>query len=61
MKTSAGMAVRLLPFVMRAALLFFLSFCFTGALWATEDRIEPGEIWRDNRGKHIQAHGGSIL
>lgn len=46
---------------MRAALLFFLSFCFTGALWAAVDKIEPGEIWRDNRGKHIQAHGGSVL
>ena len=46
---------------MRAALLVFLSFCFTGALWAAVDKIEPGEIWRDNRGKHIQAHGGSVL
>ena len=43
------------------ALLIFLSFCFTGALWAAVDTIEPGEIWRDNRGKHIQAHGGSVL
>jgi hypothetical protein len=23
--------------------------------------IKPGEIWPDNRGKHIQAHGGGIL
>jgi hypothetical protein len=23
--------------------------------------IHPGEIWPDNRGKHIQAHGGGIL
>lgn len=46
---------------MRAALFFLLSFCFTGVLWAAVDNIEPGEIWRDNRGQHIQAHGGSIL
>jgi beta-xylosidase len=23
--------------------------------------IQPGEIWTDNRGKHIQAHGGGIV
>jgi hypothetical protein len=23
--------------------------------------IYPGEIWPDNRGKHIQAHGGGII
>jgi hypothetical protein len=23
--------------------------------------IKPGEIWADDRGRHIQAHGGSIL
>ena len=25
------------------------------------DRITPGAIWPDNRGNHIQAHGGGIL
>ena len=25
------------------------------------DSIKPGEIWPDNRGKHVQAHGGGIL
>ena len=23
--------------------------------------IQPGEIWPDDRGQHIQAHGGGIL
>lgn len=25
------------------------------------DSIKPGELWPDNRGHHIQAHGGGIL
>lgn len=33
------------------------------ALWAASDGnfIRPGELWPDNRGRHIQAHGGGIL
>ena len=27
----------------------------------TPDSIRPGELWLDNRGKHIQAHGGGIV
>ncbi|XHR95519.1 hypothetical protein ACFJIV_02080 [Mucilaginibacter sp. UC70_90] len=23
--------------------------------------INPGEVWPDNRGEHIQAHGGGII
>ncbi len=37
---------------------------FTGAklnLSAAPQTIKPGEIWPDDRGKHIQAHGGGIL
>lgn len=32
-------------------------------LLAAEDAvlIRPGEIWNDNRGQHIQAHGGGII
>lgn len=28
---------------------------------AKRDRITPGAIWPDDRGRHIQAHGGGIL
>src|SRR5688572_27586030 len=28
---------------------------------ASRDRITPGAIWPDDRGRHIQAHGGGIL
>jgi hypothetical protein len=26
-----------------------------------KDTIKPGELWPDDRGKHIQAHGGGII
>lgn len=29
-------------------------------LLASAEPIKPGEIWPDNRGQHIQAHGGGI-
>lgn len=25
------------------------------------DTIRPGEVWADNRGQHIQAHGGGVI
>ena len=25
------------------------------------ETIKPGDVWPDNRGEHIQAHGGGIL
>ena len=28
---------------------------------ATENAFRPGELWPDNNGKHINAHGGGIL
>jgi sucrose-6-phosphate hydrolase SacC (GH32 family) len=31
------------------------------AVYAGSNVISPGEIWADDRGKHIQAHGGGIL
>jgi len=34
-----------------------VSFSATAAL----PTIRPGEVWPDDRGKHIQAHGGGIL
>lgn len=27
----------------------------------TRNKINPGELWPDSRGKHIQAHGGGII
>ena len=30
-------------------------------LQAAEPLIRPGELWPDNRGQHVQAHGGGIL
>ncbi|MGO8701026.1 MAG: hypothetical protein ACLQVY_25320 [Limisphaerales bacterium] len=28
---------------------------------ASAQLIRPGQLWPDDRGKHIQAHGGGIL
>ena len=33
----------------------------TTLLGAESPLIRPGEVWRDNRGEQIQAHGGGIL
>jgi hypothetical protein len=30
-------------------------------LLAADDLIHPGELWPDDRGQHIQAHGGGII
>ena len=30
-------------------------------LLAAPQTIKPGEVWPDDRGKHIQAHGGGII
>jgi hypothetical protein len=29
--------------------------------YATAQTIRPGAVWPDNRGKHVQAHGGGII
>jgi hypothetical protein len=43
----------------------FALFCvcaFTDILCAAEPAvIKPGEVWPDDRGQHVQAHGGGIL
>jgi hypothetical protein len=31
------------------------------ALLAAPQTIKPGEVWPDDRGQHIQAHGGGII
>lgn len=36
--------------------------CFASAgLFAAPQTIKPGAVWPDDRGKHIQAHGGGII
>jgi hypothetical protein len=35
--------------------------CLAAAAWSAPETIRPGEIWPDDRGRHIQAHGGGIL
>lgn len=41
-----------------AATVMALFFCFS---MSAAEIIHPGELWPDNRGQHIQAHGGGIL
>ncbi|TXK49388.1 family 43 glycosylhydrolase [Pontibacter qinzhouensis] len=42
-------------------LLLTLSFCASDALGQGKtNTIYPGEVWPDNNGNHIQAHGGGI-
>ena len=42
--------------------LFLSSLCFVLCLSAQSTKqFTPGEIWKDNNGKHINAHGGGIL
>jgi len=42
--------------------LFIFSICFPFFLNVQSDKqFTPGEIWKDNNGKHINAHGGGIL
>lgn len=38
-----------------------LSIIFTFQHTEANDKIKPGEIWPDNNGVHINAHGGGIL
>jgi hypothetical protein len=45
-------------------LLFTAVCCLTAARFsraAESSLIRPGEIWPDDRGQHVQAHGGGIL
>jgi len=36
--------------------------CLAAAgLLAAPETIKPGEVWPDDRGQHIQAHGGGII
>ena len=44
----------------RKALLLAVLLCLSAPCIAS-GLIKPGEVWLDNRGKSIQAHGGGIL
>ena len=48
--------------LLRAAALALCGFLFPGAFSQNvRQLINPGETWPDDRGQHIQAHGGGIL
>ena len=39
-----------------------MTLLITGKAYAQRQKIiNPGEVWPDNRGEHIQAHGGGII
>ena len=45
-----------------AAILLSMAPCLmAAAAGAAPETINPGAIWPDDRGKHVQAHGGGIL
>ncbi len=47
---------------MKAKLIFFAAIIFSFTSFSKENKtIKPGEIWPDNKGVHINAHGGGIL
>ena len=35
--------------------------CVAAGIAAAPETIKPGEVWPDDRGQHIQAHGGGII
>ena len=51
-----------MPPIRTATLLGFLVACACRAAFAAPPaEIKPGGIWPDDRGQHVQAHGGGIL
>jgi hypothetical protein len=44
-----------------AAVLFSLIAAAQTTALAAPQKIEPGAVWPDDRGKHVQAHGGGII
>ena len=53
-RSSAGKAT-----VMRPAMAIL---CLgAAALFAASQTIKPGDVWPDDRGQHVQAHGGGII
>jgi len=45
----------------RTYILFIIFSMTTATTFAQQKEIYPGEIWKDNNGNHIQAHGGGII
>ena len=41
--------------------ILFMVTCVLPAIAQKQQAIRPGEIWPDNEGHHIQAHGGGII
>ena len=51
-----------LPTICCATVLCFMAAGHCGAASTnTPAEIKPGELWPDDRGRHVQAHGGGIL
>lgn len=48
-------------FGLTAAWFFWTCACLAPLAHASPQTITPGEIWPDDRGRHIQAHGGGII
>lgn len=46
---------------MKANLVCFLLFCIQNIMAQGYSSFKPGEIWKDDKGVHINAHGGGIL
>jgi len=45
----------------RKLLLAFCLFAASSVFSQKQEAIKPGEIWPDDKGNHIQAHGGGII
>lgn len=46
---------------MKIFYILILSFCFAPLFAQIKTSFRPGEIWKDDNGQHINAHGGGIL
>lgn len=44
-----------------ASTLLFASFCVSVTCQDRVNTIKPGQVWPDNKGRHINVHGGAIL
>jgi hypothetical protein len=47
--------------MIKNTLIIALVFCFTNLYSQNLSQFKPGQIWPDNKGVHINAHGGGIL
>jgi len=50
--------MKMIPSVLKICAVMIVLFCRPATAAET---FKPGEVWPDNRGQHIQAHGGGIL